>query len=70
MEIFGNVEIEVRIKCCLSRKFAFSVFAVPIFVPHGIATIKIITYVVRDVCNDKLCFWYSIPFKILEIIVV
>ena len=69
MKILVQIEIKIRIKSSLSGKFAFTVFIVPTFIPHGITTVEIRTHVVGDIGNNKLCFRDAVPLIILEIVI-
>ena len=69
VKILCYVEIKICVKCCLFGKFAFPVFVVPAYVPHGIGTIEIVAYVIRDIRNYKLRFRYPVTLKILKIII-
>jgi hypothetical protein len=70
MKVFSNVEIEIGVKKSFSCQFAFTILVIPPHIPHGVATIRIIPKVIRNICNYQLCFWYVVPFEILKIIVV
>lgn len=70
MEILKKIEIEVRVKCRLTRQFAFPVPVIPSFVPHWIRSIKVISYVIRYIRNNQLRWRDCIFFVILHIVSV
>ena len=69
MKILRNIKIIICVKSRLPSKLAFTVLVVSTLVPHGIAAIKVIPDIVRDISDNKLGFRYVIPLVILEIII-
>ena len=66
VKVFVKIEIKIRVKGCFSSKFAFSIFIISTLVPHWIAAIEVIAYIVRYICNNQLCWLNSIFFIILH----
>ena len=62
VKVFVKIEIKIRVKGCFSSKFAFSIFIISTLVPHWIAAIEVIAYIVRYICNNQLCWLNSIFF--------
>ena len=70
MKVFIQVEVEIGIECRLSGLLALAVLIFATVVPHGIAPVKVIADVVRDVGNNKLRPWNCIFFVILHAVSV
>ena len=51
MEVFRNIEVEIRIEESLTCKFAFAILIIYPLVPLRVRTISIFTYVVWNICN-------------------
>lgn len=70
MEIFCNVEIDIRVKKRLASFAALPIAPVSADVPFRIAAICIRTDIVGNVCDHKLRFRYAVTFEVLEVVVV
>jgi hypothetical protein len=69
MEILSNVEAVIGIEKALACFITFTIAVVPPYIPLWGRSEGVVTEVIRNVSDYKLCLWYSVSFEILEVVV-
>ena len=70
MEILVQVEAVIGCECRLSCELALAVLIVTAYLPHRIAAVKVITYIVRNIRDEELRLLDWIAFPSLHAVVV